>query len=129
MPARGRRAPGEPSPAAVPAPLCSGATSSLLDVRRGHEFTACDGLCGPRAGWSSAAPIGGAVGRDRVVRHNDHVNDGQSTNDIVPTARHLVAGLEICVREAQLAGAADGLCLLCSTRRAQMGAQWVVAMP
>jgi fumarate hydratase class II len=35
--------------------------------------------------------LGGRVGEGRLVHANDHVNLGQSSNDIIPTAMHLAA--------------------------------------
>ncbi|MBP8272718.1 MAG: class II fumarate hydratase, partial [Sphaerotilus sp.] len=35
--------------------------------------------------------LGGALGTDRRVHPNDHVNLGQSSNDVFPTAMHLAA--------------------------------------
>ncbi|WP_269533948.1 lyase family protein [Chitinimonas sp. BJYL2] len=37
----------------------------------------------------ASALMGGPYGRDRLVHPNDHVNLGQSSNDIIPTAMHL----------------------------------------
>ena len=38
-----------------------------------------------------AAEIAGAAVGDRVVHPNDHVNYGQSSNDVIPTAMHVAA--------------------------------------
>ena len=35
--------------------------------------------------------LGGKRGRDRIVHPNDHVNNGQSSNDVIPTAMHVAA--------------------------------------
>ena len=45
-----------------------------------------------------AAEITGAAVGDRVVHPNDHVNYGQSSNDVIPTAMH-VAALEAVERD------------------------------
>jgi fumarate hydratase class II len=45
-----------------------------------------------------AAEIAGAEIGDRVVHPNDHVNYGQSSNDVIPTAMH-VAALEAVERD------------------------------
>ena len=53
--------------------------------------------------------MGGSLG-DRLVHPNDHVNFGQSSNDVIPTAIHVAAAAAI--REEllpALAGLADGL--------------------
>src|SRR5687767_8574617 len=42
--------------------------------------------------------LGGKIG-DKLVHPNDHVNRGQSSNDVIPTAIHLAALLDL---EAQL---------------------------
>lgn len=39
--------------------------------------------------------LGGTVGSKKPVHPNDHVNLGQSSNDVIPTAAHLAALLEI----------------------------------
>jgi fumarate hydratase class II len=49
--------------------------------------------------------LGGARG-DRLVHPNDHVNMGQSSNDVIPTAIHLAALIEI---EGKLEPALDNL--------------------
>ena len=41
--------------------------------------------------------LGGAVGSDRLVHANDHVNLGQSSNDVFPTAMHVAAALQLRV--------------------------------
>lgn len=38
---------------------------------------------------------GGQIGRDTFIHPNDHVNFGQSSNDVFPTAMHVAAVLEI----------------------------------
>lgn len=38
---------------------------------------------------------GGQVGKDTFIHPNDHVNFGQSSNDVFPTAMHVAAVLEI----------------------------------
>ncbi len=35
--------------------------------------------------------MGGELGGDRLVHPNDHVNQGQSSNDVIPTAIHMAA--------------------------------------
>src|SRR5690606_2263703 len=35
--------------------------------------------------------LGGTRGKDRKVHPNDHVNKGQSSNDVFPTAMHIAA--------------------------------------
>lgn len=40
--------------------------------------------------------LGGARGESRLVHPNDHVNRGQSSNDIFPTAMHVAACLGLC---------------------------------
>ena len=47
-----------------------------------------------------AAEITGAAIGDRVVHPNDHVNFGQSSNDVIPTAMH-VATLETLVNDVR----------------------------
>jgi fumarate hydratase class II len=42
--------------------------------------------------------LGGKRGRERLVHPNDDVNQGQSSNDIFPTAMHVAAALEISER-------------------------------
>ena len=42
--------------------------------------------------------LGGALGSKRPVHPNDHVNLGQSSNDIFPTAMHIAAAEEIAYR-------------------------------
>ncbi|ALC15083.1 fumarase, class II [Desulfuromonas soudanensis] len=42
----------------------------------------------------AAQLMGGAAG-DRAVHPNDHVNLGQSSNDVIPTAMHIAAAVEI----------------------------------
>jgi fumarate hydratase class II len=42
----------------------------------------------------AAELLGGRIG-DKLVHPNDHVNRGQSSNDVIPTAIHLAALLEI----------------------------------
>jgi len=39
--------------------------------------------------------LGGPRGPDRTVHPNDHVNRGQSSNDVFPTAMHVAAALQI----------------------------------
>ncbi len=39
--------------------------------------------------------LGGAVGSKSPVHPNDHVNMGQSSNDVIPTAIHVAAYLEV----------------------------------
>lgn len=38
---------------------------------------------------------GGQVGKDRFIHPNDHVNRGQSSNDVFPTAMHVAAVMNI----------------------------------
>jgi len=40
--------------------------------------------------------LGGTRGKDRKVHPNDHVNKGQSSNDVFPTAMHVAAVEAIC---------------------------------
>ena len=42
--------------------------------------------------------LGGQRGQDRFVHANDHVNLGQSSNDVFPTAMHLAAALGVVHR-------------------------------
>lgn len=42
--------------------------------------------------------LGGTRGKDRKVHPNDHVNKGQSSNDVFPTAMHIAAVEAICSR-------------------------------
>ena len=42
--------------------------------------------------------LGGALGSKRPVHPNDHVNLGQSSNDVFPTAMHIAAAEEIAYR-------------------------------
>lgn len=42
--------------------------------------------------------LGGTRGRDRKIHPNDHVNKGQSSNDVFPTAMHVAAVKAICSR-------------------------------
>ena len=39
--------------------------------------------------------LGGARGTSRIVHPNDHVNQGQSSNDVIPTAMHVAAAIAI----------------------------------
>ncbi|MBI4125741.1 MAG: class II fumarate hydratase [Deltaproteobacteria bacterium] len=39
--------------------------------------------------------LGGKIGSKKPVHPNDHVNRGQSSNDVIPTAIHVAAALEI----------------------------------
>ncbi len=50
--------------------------------------------------------LGGPRGQNRLVHPNDHVNCGQSSNDIFPTAMHLASALEI---QSKLLPALDDL--------------------
>ncbi|MDP3690594.1 class II fumarate hydratase [Bradyrhizobium sp.] len=54
--------------------------------------------------------LGGPRGQDRLVHPNDHVNLGQSSNDVFPTAMHLAAakGITVALLPA-LAGLRDTL--------------------
>jgi Fumarase len=45
-----------------------------------------------------AAELSGAAVGDRIIHPNDHVNYGQSSNDVIPTAMH-VAALEAVERD------------------------------
>src|SRR6195952_227600 len=40
--------------------------------------------------------LGGARGEGRLLHPNDHVNMGQSSNDIFPTAMHVAAAQAVC---------------------------------
>ncbi len=51
--------------------------------------------------------LGGGRGAERRVHPNDHVNKGQSTNDLFPTALHLVALEQL---EGPILDALDPLC-------------------
>ncbi|MCC6917120.1 class II fumarate hydratase [Nitrosomonas sp.] len=42
--------------------------------------------------------LGGTRGKDRKIHPNDHVNKGQSSNDVFPTAMHVAAVEAICGR-------------------------------
>src|SRR3990170_4132862 len=42
--------------------------------------------------------LGGTLGSKRAVHPNDHVNLGQSSNDVFPTAMHIAAACEIAYR-------------------------------
>ncbi|HXG80107.1 MAG TPA: class II fumarate hydratase [Methyloceanibacter sp.] len=42
--------------------------------------------------------LGGSLGSKRPVHPNDHVNLGQSSNDVFPTAMHIAAAYEIAYR-------------------------------
>ena len=42
--------------------------------------------------------LGGTLGSKRLVHANDHVNLGQSSNDVFPTAMHIAAAEEIAYR-------------------------------
>src|SRR3989337_3367841 len=42
--------------------------------------------------------IGGTLGSKRTVHPNDHVNIGQSSHDVFPTAMHIAAACEIAYR-------------------------------
>ena len=42
--------------------------------------------------------LGGVMGSKKPVHPNDHVNNGQSSNDSFPTAMHIAAVTEICDR-------------------------------
>ncbi len=50
--------------------------------------------------------LGGGLGAQRRVHPNDHVNLGQSSNDVFPTAMHLAAALQA---QQRLLPALDGL--------------------
>ncbi|MBK7471060.1 MAG: class II fumarate hydratase [Betaproteobacteria bacterium] len=39
--------------------------------------------------------LGGARGTQRLVHPNDHVNQGQSSNDVIPTAMHVAAAIAL----------------------------------
>ncbi|MBP8295319.1 MAG: class II fumarate hydratase [Burkholderiales bacterium] len=39
--------------------------------------------------------LGGARGMQRLVHPNDHVNQGQSSNDVIPTAMHVAAAIAL----------------------------------
>ena len=39
--------------------------------------------------------LGGAIGSKTPVHPNDHVNRGQSSNDVIPTASHVAVGVEL----------------------------------
>jgi len=43
----------------------------------------------------AAQMLGGAAGDKHLVHPNDHVNAGQSSNDVIPSALHLAAAMEI----------------------------------
>lgn len=53
--------------------------------------------------------LGGALGEYKLVHPNDHVNYGQSTNDVFPTAMRLAAALALQQLEPVLDSFADGL--------------------
>ena len=42
--------------------------------------------------------LGGTRGMQRLVHPNDHVNQGQSSNDVIPTAMHVAAAIAIVRR-------------------------------
>src|SRR5436853_2768736 len=42
--------------------------------------------------------LGGARGQQRLVHPNDHVNMGQSSNDVFPTAMHVAAAIAVARR-------------------------------
>jgi fumarate hydratase class II len=48
--------------------------------------------------------LGGGLGRERRVHPNDHVNLGQSSNDVFPTAMHLAAVLAVRPLQTALTG-------------------------
>lgn len=50
--------------------------------------------------------MGGALGKDHYIHPNDDVNLGQSSNDVIPTAMHVAAVLQL---EKVLLPALDGL--------------------
>ena len=60
--------------------------------------------------------LGGAVGSERLVHANDHVNLGQSSNDVFPTAMHLAVVLQL----RALFVALDRLCAALQTQAAAM---------
>jgi fumarate hydratase, class II len=39
--------------------------------------------------------LGGTIGEDKMVHPNDHVNRGQSSNDVIPTAMHISSLYEL----------------------------------
>ena len=39
--------------------------------------------------------LGGKIGQKKPVHPNDHVNMGQSSNDVIPTAIHVSAKIAI----------------------------------
>ena len=53
--------------------------------------------------------LGGALGEYKLVHPNDHVNYGQSTNDVFPTAMRLSALLALAELYPVLDGMAEGL--------------------
>ena len=54
--------------------------------------------------------LGGQLGDYSVVHPNDHVNCGQSTNDIVPTAGKMTTLVLLCALEESLKGLYESFC-------------------
>ncbi|MYB43726.1 MAG: class II fumarate hydratase [Acidimicrobiia bacterium] len=63
----------------------------------------------------AAQLLGGAIG-DRSVHPNDHVNFGQSSNDVIPTAMHVAAA---CVTREDLLPALEALARSLEERAAE----------
>jgi len=63
----------------------------------------------------AAQLLGGAIG-DRSVHPNDHVNFGQSSNDVIPTAMHVAAA---CVTREDLLPALEALARSIEERAAE----------
>ena len=43
----------------------------------------------------SISKLGGEIGSRDPIHPNDHVNKGQSSNDVIPTAIHIAAAISI----------------------------------
>ncbi len=71
---------------------------------------------------------GGTVGSREPVHPNDHVNMGQSSNDVIPTALHVSMALalaedllpELCVLESELEHKAEDFCDLIKIGRTHL---------
>ncbi len=80
-------------------------TSTNMNANEVIAARASELLGGPSTG-SGGGPSTGSGRGERLVHPNDHVNMGQSSNDVIPTAIHLAALIEI---EEKLEPALDNL--------------------
>ena len=66
----------------------------VLDIFQTGSATSTNMNANEVIGNRAAELLGGKIG-DKLVHPNDHVNRGQSSNDVIPTAIHLAALLDI----------------------------------